>query len=119
MVRSSKFDMLATQNAWYGVKNSEKLLDFMEEQDFDVHKDMVDIFKFIKDPVVKTLPHRDFWLSMRHASIEGRAKTWIELLERSSESERAQLLSELNQVMLVGGVVTPEFMDEVDRLKNR
>ncbi len=56
---------------------------------------------------------------MRHASIEGRAKTWIELLERSSESERAQLLSELNQVMLVGGVVTPEFMDEVDRLKNR
>ena len=115
MVRNSKFDMLATQNAWYGVKNKDKLFEFMKEQEHDVYTGMVDKFKFIKDPVIKSLPHRDFWLSMRHMSVEGRAKTWTKLLERSSESEKAQLLNELNQVMLVGGVVTPEFMEEVNR----
>ena len=118
MVRNGKFDMLATQNAWYGVKNQKELSEFMKEQDFDVYKDMTDTFKFIKDPIVKTLPHRDFWLSMKHSSIEGRAKTWVELLERSSEAEKKQLINELSQVMIVGGVVTPEFMEEVGRLKS-
>jgi hypothetical protein len=117
MVRNSKFDMLATRNAWYGVKNSERLLKFMEEQDFDVYNKMTGDLKFIKDPVVKSLPHRDFWLSMRHSSIKGRAKIWVELLDRSSEGEKAQLLNEMNQVMLIGGIVTPEFMEEVGRVR--
>ena len=117
MVRNSKFDMLATQNAWYGVKNKDELFKFMKEQEHDIYTGMVDKLKFIKDPVIKSLPHRDFWLSMRHMSVEGRAKTWTKLLERSNESEKAQLLNELNQVMLVGGIVTPEFMEEVNRPK--
>ena len=119
MVMNSKFDMLAKQNAWHGVKNKEKLFKFMKEQEFDDYNRMVDVFKFIKDPMVKTLPHRDFWLSMKHASIEGRAKIWIELLDRSSESEKEQLLDELNQVMLIGGVVTPDFMKEVEKARSK
>ena len=118
MVMNGKFDMLATQNAWYGVKNKEKLFKFMKEQEFDEYNRMVDVFKFIKDPVVKSLPHRKFWLSMKHSSIEGRAKTWVELLDRASGSEKKQLMDELSQVMIVGGVVTPEFMEEVGRLRN-
>jgi len=119
MVRNGKFDMLATRNAWYGVKNKKELFDFVKKQDFDVYNDMMDIFEFMKDPVVKTLPHRDFWLSMKHMSIEGRAKTWVELLDRASEAEKKQLMNELSQIMVVGGVVTPKFMDEVGRLRSR
>lgn len=119
MVRNGKFDMLATQNAWYGVRNSKELTKFMKEQEFDDYNHMVDTLKFMKDPVVKSLPHRDFWLSMRHSSIEGRAKTWVELMDRASESEKEQFMDELSQVMAVGGVVTPEFMEEVGKFSGK
>lgn len=118
MVRNNKFDMLATDWAWYGARDKKEVIDFIKEQkDIDVMDNMMDKLEFVSDPLIKTLPHRRFWLSMRHMSVEGRARTWFELGNRITDTEKEQYKQELAQVAELEGIVTDEFLDELEKLQ--
>ena len=114
IVRNGKFNMLATDYAWYGARERKGVLDYMYSfKDKKVYDSFKDSLRFIESPAIKALPHRNFWLSFSHKSLEGKARTWIKLLESADDKERKQLWKEYGIVSRAKGIISPEFRSEV------
>lgn len=119
LIRNNEFDMLATDWAWYDARPKKEIIDFIKSQkDEGIVDAMIDKLEFISDPLIKSLPHRKFWLSMRHMSTEGRARTWTELINKVPDVEKEQLRKELAQVSGVKGIVTDEFFDALEKIQD-
>jgi hypothetical protein len=118
-VNNSEFRRLAENYAWHGAGEVSKVYEFMESlKDKDTYERMKDDLKFMIK--VKPLAHRGFWLTLRHKSLEGKARTYVEMMDKSTEKERNQILSEYEFIKNNEGlgIITNEFKDEVDRIRS-
>lgn len=90
-----------------------------ETEDYDRLSDRFDFHENTKD-----LSSRSFWLGLKSITDpQGRAKTYVRILENATPKERKKILDEELQVMDIEASKTPNFkifteafMDEVSRL---
>lgn len=95
-----------------------EIIDYMKSfKDKDVYDRLKDRFEFqLKS---KDLPHKYFWNRLQGLSSKARAEAYVDRLETSTDSEKVELRKELAKVIQIGGVVTPEFREEVMKLRSK
>lgn len=83
-------------------------------KDKDVYDRLKERFEFQEK--VKDLPNRSLWLRMKGLTAEARARVYMDRLNKATPEEAAQVRSEMQTVIRAGGIITPEFREEVMKL---
>jgi hypothetical protein len=87
-----------------------KLFEFMAgEEDQNKYKQMMADWEFAEN--TRDLPHRSWWLSMIGESMDVKAETWLEMVEKTPEEEKDQLFQEAAQAKLF----SPQFDEALAR----
>jgi len=118
VVLNSKFDTMVENYILHGVGNREKIIEFITAQDKDTYERMKTDFIFMEKS--KGLEHRSTWLGMKRMSLEGKAKTFVEVYDKASKTEKIQLDKEIDFLMSRNGmgIISDEFKQEVMKIRD-
>ena len=116
-VENRNLDTLVNGNLFHkNVERSEILKYIKSFKDRDVRDRLKERYKF--SVKIKSLPNRSFWLSLQGiVSAEARAEVYVDQINKASESEREELVKGMRIVKNAGGIISREFIREVNRIR--
>jgi hypothetical protein len=91
----------------------EKFADSFDDK--EIYDRLMNRFEFAE--ATKDLPNRSFWMRLKGLNLDARAKVYVEEMKNASPERRKQIENEVDEVMSVGGVLTNNFWDEVDKIE--
>jgi hypothetical protein len=94
-----------------------EVMDFIySHNDKSVRDRMKEEFKFAQ--AAKGLPNLSFWMRMKGLpTVEARAEFYLYRFNKLDKAGKAQLFNEERQVSRMGGILTPEFKKELNKLR--
>jgi hypothetical protein len=115
-VENRNFDILVEGYLYgEGVSKNDIINEARKYKDIETYDRLMERFKF--EQGIKDLPNKSFWRRLKGLRTEVKAKVFVDRLNSSSPEERKQLWEEYNIADIAGGVVSDEFLDEVEKIK--
>uniref|UniRef100_A0A6M3KFV5 Uncharacterized protein n=1 Tax=viral metagenome TaxID=1070528 RepID=A0A6M3KFV5_9ZZZZ len=114
-VENNTFDILV-ESYLYGEGTIKKdvINEAKKYKDIDTYDRLIDRFEF--EIGIKDLPNKSFWRRMKGLRTEAKAEVFVDRLNSSSPEEKKELWREYDKARLAGGVVSGEFLTEVENL---
>lgn len=118
VVLNSKFDTMVENFMLHKVGKREDIISFINKQDKNTYEQMKTDFIFMEKSV--GLEHRSTWLGMKRMSLEGKAKTFVEVYDKAGAAEKAQLDKEIGFIMSRDGmgIISDEFKQKVMQIRD-
>ena len=116
VIRNGELDSITKAYYWHGAGSYKDVAGVLAKQkDIDIFESMERRVRFIEN--VKDLGHRNYWVSMYHATPKAKARDYVETYNRASEQERKELLLERAELDAIGGYITDKFLEEEAKLQ--